>query len=112
MKLNEKEKKELIGALKKQYETAKEIVEEENVYWLPDEKSRNRFIEENERLRERYEALEQQEEVDIPLFDSDGKSPFSEILGLLEVILLFCATRDSVEEKHVPYIEPKNNIVN
>lgn len=59
MRLNGNEKAELISALKKHYNEGKMLVESDNLpYWLKDKELREIFINRNEELRLRYEALE------------------------------------------------------
>lgn len=105
MKLSEKEKEKLISILKDQYETNKRMFENDELYWLTDSRSRNKFIEDNEKLREQYEALEKEEEIDIPLFNENNNVEWGGAIGIIAFLALF----GGFYSNNTP---PDNNVLN
>lgn len=89
MKLNKEEKEKLINSLKEQYETSKRMFENDELYWLTDSRSRNKFIADNEKLREQYEALEKEDEIDVPLYNQNGDVHLGGALGLIAFLAIF-----------------------
>lgn len=85
MKLNEREKTELIKVLKKEYYRAKEILEDEDVYWLGDKRAKENFVRYIGELKEKYEYFENQEEVEIDTSNVDfcGNGGWSSFLWLI-----------------------------
>lgn len=113
MKLNDKEKADLVNFIKKEYNRSKEMLDKKDLYyWLKDEKEREKHIAYIEKLKEKYETLEAQKEVDIEL-NLDFNKPNSNnndfwvgIIGLIAVAAIFSSMsyNDLLDN-----IDPKNN---
>lgn len=89
MILNEKEKAELITALKKQYENGQELLKADNSYLLQTEEDRVKFMRDNEELKERIETLESKEVCEIEINHDFFKSDGSWLMGIICLALLF-----------------------
>lgn len=94
MILNEKEKNQLILFLKKQYNTSKEMLDSNEYDWIKDDKTREEYIQYVQDLKEKYEAFENKNQVEIalPLFDfneNNGWNGCAGILGLIAVAMIF-----------------------
>lgn len=94
MKLNEKERAEFINILKKEYNRNKELFDNNQLYWLKDDKERENYIKYLDDIKEKFETLEKQEEVEIevPLFDFGNDASGAVwwgILGLIATATLF-----------------------
>lgn len=61
MKLNEKEKNSLIKILKEQYTKNLEMLDDADCYWLKKDEERQKLIEHNEKIKEKYEFFESQQ---------------------------------------------------
>lgn len=97
MILNDKEKAELIKALKKQYADNKEFIENNNFpLWVQDKEQRKDFIFENEKIKDQYEALESRKdfEIDIPLYGN----VWGAMLGLAAIAFLGCSFNGTYPE--------------
>lgn len=88
MILNDKEKAEVVSALKRQYEDNKAFIENGNFpLWVQSDKQREEFISQNEKIKERYEAIEKGEELEINMNGFNGGNEWA--LGLIALAFLF-----------------------
>lgn len=114
MKLNEKDKIELINFLKKEYNNTKDMLDNDNYYWLKEKEQREKHIEYLKTLKEKYETLESQEEIEIPLelnfdnFSSKKNDFWWSIVGLIAVCALFGGFKDN----SIDNLEPKSDDLN
>lgn len=89
MKLNEHERQKVIEFLKKHYNDGLELLQRDDLpYWLNDEELKEEFIARNELLRERYEALENGEDLELNENNFNGNADF--LFGIIAVSSLFC----------------------
>lgn len=86
MKLNDKEKANLITALKKEYNRVKQLLDDDGYYLFKSEEIRQSYTSYANELKEKCEAFEKTNEVEIDTntFDFDGNGMW----GLLGVISL------------------------
>lgn len=85
MILNDKEKNQLVLFLKKQYITSKEKLDNNELDWIKEDKTREEYIKYVQDLKEKYEEFEKKEQVDIdlPLFSFDNKNNWEDMAGIM-----------------------------
>lgn len=90
MILNEKEKNQLIELLKKQYNTSKEMLDNNEYDWIKDDKTHEAYINYINDLKTKYEELESKEVVEIETnLNFTGKDGWYNIVGLIVLLALF-----------------------
>lgn len=110
MKLNNKEKEELIDYLKWHYKIAEELIESDELFWIKDNEEREEYLQFVLELKEKCETLENQKEIeiDIPLFYNDEDIKFASAFGYMIISKLF----DYNNEDYIKYIRPVDGVVN
>lgn len=92
MILNDKERAELITALKNQYDERQNIIKhDEFPFYIESEEQKEKFIYDTEELQEYIETIEKQEKIEISLdqFKSNNDDYWFGILGLIAFMALF-----------------------
>lgn len=77
--------------LKEEYNRVIQMIENVEVEFFKSEEQRAKYIKYAEEIKEKYEALEQKEgevEIELPLVNLKGNSPWWGILGLIAVAAL------------------------
>lgn len=88
MKLNEREKTVLVKFLKEQYETSEKMLKSGDFQWIENEEQYQKVVEHNQRIKEKYEALEEQQgEVEIDTNGVDFNDKWS--WALIAIIFAF-----------------------